>query len=76
MKYMLLINNDDDTPPPSEGPEADAEMQRWFAYDAEVQEAGIMVAGEALHPGLPSATVKRGSGVSSCTSRHRCMPRI
>lgn len=61
MKYMLLINNDDETPPPADGPEAEAEMQKWFAFDAEVQESGDFVAGEALHPGLPNRTVRRGS---------------
>lgn len=62
MKYMLLINNDDETPPPAEGPEAEAEMAKWFAFDAELQASGEFVSGEALHPGLPDATVHRGTG--------------
>lgn len=61
MKYLLLINNDDETTPTSEE-EMAADMQAWFAYDATLQEAGIVLAGEALHHELPAATVHRGSG--------------
>jgi hypothetical protein len=55
-QYILLIYA-----PTEGGPspaELEAEMPRWFAYTQELQDAGVMRAGEALH-GTDAATTVR-----------------
>lgn len=57
MKYMILIAGEEPDTPPSEEDQA-AEMERWYAYDAELREAGAYVAGEALQPSATATTVR------------------
>jgi hypothetical protein len=55
-QYILLIYAPTEGGPSPE--ELEAEMPRWFAYTQELQDAGVMRAGEALH-GADSATTVR-----------------
>jgi hypothetical protein len=54
-QYMLLIYSPVDGPPPGVEPEP---MQKWFEYTEGLQEAGVLVAGDALQ-GVDSATTVR-----------------
>jgi hypothetical protein len=55
-KYTLLIYSPSDRRPTPE--ESAAEMPRWNEYTESLQDAGVMVAGEALH-GVEAATTVR-----------------
>ena len=55
-QYILLIYAPTEGGPSPE--EMEAEMPRWFSYTQELQDAGVMRAGEALH-GADSATTVR-----------------
>ena len=57
MQYMLLIYEDESNPPPDE-----AEMGQWFAVTEAMREAGVHVAGDALHPTSSATTVRVKSG--------------
>ncbi len=61
-RYMLLINNDGEAPPPTSEEEAQAEMAKWFQYTDDLRDAGVHVAGEALHVGEPGSRVHRDTG--------------
>jgi hypothetical protein len=53
---MLLIYNPSDRTPSPE--EMAAELPRWTAYSEGLQSAGVMQAGDALHPGDTATTVR------------------
>ena len=55
-QYILLLYSPTEGGPSPE--EQEAEMPRWFSYTQEVQDAGVMRGGEALH-GTDSATTVR-----------------
>jgi hypothetical protein len=61
-EYMLLIY----TPKEGEGAlspeEAQAEHPKWFAYTQALQEAGVMVAGDALQPVETATSVRIQDG--------------
>ncbi len=59
MRYMLLIY----TPP--EG--GDSEMQEWFDYTRELQEAGVLVAGDPLDEVSSAVTVRVRDGETLVT---------
>jgi hypothetical protein len=59
-QYMLLIYSPTDARPTPE--QMEAEMPRWLAYTQELQEAGAMVAGDALHPAQTATTVRVRDG--------------
>lgn len=62
MQYMLLIYEDESNAQPDE-----AEMAKWFAVTDEMGQAGVLRAGDALHP-TPTATtvrVQNGSVVAT-----------
>ena len=63
MKYMLLIYDNEATAPQPD----DEEMGRWFALDEEMREAGVVVAGEALHPTQAATTVRVKNGETVTT---------
>ena len=59
-QYMLLIYS-----PAEGGPspqEMEAEMPRWFQYTQELQDAGVLVAGDALVPADEARTVRVRAG--------------
>jgi hypothetical protein len=57
MRYVILIYENESNPQPDE-----AEMGRWFGVTEEMQKAGVMVAGEALHPTSSATTVREKGG--------------
>lgn len=67
MRYMFLIYSDPDAGPGRGTPEAQAEMGEWFAYTAALAEAGVLVAGDPLHP-VESATTVRVRGGERLTT--------
>lgn len=56
MRYLLLIYDNE------ANVTDDAEMERWFAYDARLRDSGSFVAGEALQPTTTATTVRAGKG--------------
>ena len=55
-QYMLLIYQPSDfDPTPQERAES---FPKWNAYTEELQAAGVMLAGDALHPGESATTVR------------------
>jgi hypothetical protein len=63
VKYMLLIYVPEASEPPA-GTEPRDMDEAWISYDKAVADAGIRVAGDALH-GPATATTVRGSGNGS-----------
>lgn len=61
MQYLLLIYSEE-TEPSGSQEERDAEMQKWWTYTNDLQEAGVMVAGEALRPSETATTVRVREG--------------
>lgn len=59
-QYMLLIYNDPAQSPPPE--EMQAELPQWYAYGEEMTKAGVMVAGDALHPTSAATTLRLRDG--------------
>lgn len=62
MKYLLLIYNNESAEPEYGTPESDAIMGEYFAFTQAVQTAGVMQAGEALHPVATATTVRIRDG--------------
>lgn len=60
MQYMLLIYSDPNV-------EETAEMQEWFDYTNELQEAGVLVAGEPLDAVENAVTVRIRDGETLTT---------
>jgi hypothetical protein len=59
-QYILLIYAPTEGGPSPE--EMEAEMPRWFSYTQELQDAGVMRAGEALQPTDTATTVRVRDG--------------
>ena len=58
MRYLILIyENENNGVQPD-----DAEMARWFGVTEEMQNAGVLVAGEALHPTSTATSVRQRDG--------------
>ena len=57
MRYLILIYENEATAPQDE-----SEMKRWFDYTDELNKAGVMLGGEALHPTSSATTVRVKSG--------------
>jgi hypothetical protein len=64
-QYMLLIYGPAGADRAPE--DAEAEMQRWYAYTQALQDAGAMVSGDALHPVETASTVRLRDGESLVT---------
>jgi hypothetical protein len=62
---MLLIYGPAQGGPSEE--ELEAEMPRWFEYTNQLQEAGVLKAGEALHPAPTASTVRERDGETIVT---------
>lgn len=62
MKYLALIygNEAADMARPEQAQQA--EMQEYFAFTDEIQKAGVIAAGEALHPTSTATTVRIREG--------------
>lgn len=62
MKYMLLIYSDEKSwaqIPPQQLP---AIMEKWMGYGQDMQEAGVLVAGDQLQPTAASTTLRFQDG--------------
>jgi hypothetical protein len=59
-QYILLIYSPTEGGPSAE--EMQAEMPRWFSYTQELQDAGVLRAGEALHGSDAATTVRVRDG--------------
>jgi hypothetical protein len=64
-KYMLLIYSPTEGGPSPE--EMAAEMPRWYGYTQSLQDAGILVAGDPLHPVDAATTVRVRDGETQIT---------
>ncbi|MCW3013201.1 MAG: hypothetical protein JWO02_293 [Solirubrobacterales bacterium] len=63
MQYMLLIfTAPEKTPQPGTPEEGAAMGAEWFQYTTALQEAGVYVAGDALHPADTASTVRVRDG--------------
>lgn len=62
MKYMLLLRTNPDNEPQEGSPELEAEMQRWGALTAELQESGVLIAGMGLDGESTATTLRAPAG--------------
>src|SRR5687767_12540320 len=62
MKYLLMIYSDEAADARKPAEELELELGRYFAYSTETQNAGVFVAGEALHPTATATTVRLREG--------------
>ena len=67
MRYMILIYSAPDAGPEAGTPEAEENMQQWFAYTEELQASGAFLAGDALDPADTAVTVRTRDGVTTHT---------
>ena len=56
MQYMLLIYGDPTEAPPEA--QSQEQLQRWFTYTQELQDAGVLKAGDALQMPDTATTVR------------------
>ncbi len=61
-QYMLLIYGDPSLAPAHGSPEAEAEMGRWMGYTQSMRDAGVFIAGDALHGAETASTVRVPNG--------------
>ena len=67
MRYMLLIYSGVGAGPEPNSEEAMAEMQEWFAYTESLEEAGVLLGGDPLHPAQSAVTVRAHDGAVETT---------
>ncbi len=61
-QYMLLIYDDPSGAPAADSPERQAEHGRWMGYTQAMRDAGVFVAGDALHGAETASTVRVPNG--------------
>lgn len=62
MRYLLLIYSNEEEDANMTAAEREADMAAYYAYTSEVQEKGLMLGGEALHPTNTATTVRVREG--------------
>ncbi len=62
MKYVLLIAEEEGIRSQWSEQDQQADMQKWFEFTTEVQEAGAYVDGQALHDTSTATTVRVNDG--------------
>lgn len=67
MKYMLLIYGPEWDGSAMSPDDQKAELDRWWAYTAAMQEAGVMLAGDALQPTATATSVRVREGKDTVT---------
>jgi hypothetical protein len=68
MQYMLLLYAAQDGRPAPESPEAmQALMEPWVKYTADLKEAGVFLAGDALKPTTTATSVRTRDGQTTTT---------
>jgi hypothetical protein len=64
---MILIYSAPDAGPEPGTPEAEQNMQEWFAYTKELEDAGVLLGGDALQSVDSAVTVRTRDGVTTHT---------
>jgi hypothetical protein len=67
MKFMLLIYTDEAAHAQLPAAELEAEMAAYFAFNEETAKAGVLIAGDALHPVTTATTVRVRDGKTLTT---------
>lgn len=67
MKYLLMIYCDEAADAQKSPEEQEREMNAYFAYTQEVEQAGVKRDGEALHPSSTATVVRVRNGKISTT---------
>jgi hypothetical protein len=67
MKYLLLIYGNEAADARRPQPEQEREMQAYFEFTDQVNKAGVMAGGEALHPTATATTVRIRDGKLTTT---------
>ena len=67
MRYLLLIYTSEAQDAKRTPEEQEANMGAYYTFTNEVQEAGVMVGGEALHPTNTATTVRVRNGQITST---------
>jgi hypothetical protein len=67
MRYMFLLYSDPAAGPAPGSPEQAAEHQQWGEFTQSLIDAGVMLAGDALH-GTETATTVRSRGGSTLST--------
>ena len=67
MRYLLLLYSAEDAGPQPGTDEQAAEMEKWFAITNEMQEAGVMLGGEALEPSATATSIQVRDGQTLTT---------
>lgn len=67
MKYLLMIYTNEQQDAQRTPEESEANMGDYYAFTNAVREAGVMVAGEALHPTTAATTVRVRQGQTTST---------
>jgi hypothetical protein len=62
MKYMLLIYAAEGAWGAATPEEQEAELAKWFGYTADLEKAGVLIAGDALHPTSSATTLRVRDG--------------
>ncbi len=62
MRYLLLIYSNEEEDANMTAAEREADTAAYYAYTSEVQEKGLMLGGEALHPTNTATTVRVREG--------------
>ncbi len=67
MQYLLMIYTNEQQEAQRTPEENEAVMGEYYAFTNEVRQAGVMVAGEALHPTTTATTVRVRNGQTTST---------
>ena len=67
MQYLLMIYTNEQQDAQRTPEENEAVMGEYYAFTNEVRQAGVMVAGEALHPTTTATTVRVRNGQTTST---------
>ncbi|MBK7895739.1 MAG: YciI family protein [Candidatus Promineifilaceae bacterium] len=67
MQYLLMIYTSEQQDAQRTPEESEANMGEYFAFTNEAREAGVMMAGDALHPTTAATTVRVRHGQISST---------
>jgi hypothetical protein len=62
MRYLLLIYGDESAYANMSEEELQADMQKWWEYDAAIKEAGASPGGDALQPTATATSVRDDNG--------------
>jgi hypothetical protein len=65
MKYAILIYGDESGFADMPKEAIDANLQEWWGYEGQLQEAGVKLAGEALQPTATGKSVRAADGKTS-----------